>query len=50
MDIPFQHLAPLIVMMSLMGLVGWVLTTWMRVKHGYPLDGLGPDRLSQEQR
>ncbi len=39
MDIPFQHIAPLIVMMSIMGLVGWVLTTWMRVKHGYPLDG-----------
>jgi hypothetical protein len=19
--------------------VGWVVTTWMRVKHGYPLDG-----------
>jgi hypothetical protein len=19
--------------------VGWVITTWMRVKHGYPLDG-----------
>lgn len=19
--------------------IGWVITTWMRVKHGYPLDG-----------
>ena len=19
--------------------VGWVVTTWMRIKHGYPLDG-----------
>jgi hypothetical protein len=19
--------------------VGWVLTTWMRIRHGYPLDG-----------
>jgi hypothetical protein len=22
-----------------MGVVGWVITTWMRIKHGYPLDG-----------
>lgn len=21
------------------GVVGWVLTTWMRIKNGYPLDG-----------
>ena len=21
------------------GVVGWVITTWMRIKHGYPLDG-----------
>lgn len=20
--------------------VGWVVTTWMRIKHGYPLDGV----------
>ncbi|HWT13821.1 MAG TPA: hypothetical protein VN231_13795 [Allosphingosinicella sp.] len=19
--------------------IGWVITTWMRIKHGYPLDG-----------
>ncbi|MDF0542357.1 hypothetical protein PX699_08380 [Sphingobium sp. H39-3-25] len=22
-----------------MGVGGWVFTTWLRVKHGYPLDG-----------
>ena len=21
------------------GVIGWVVTTWMRIKHGYPLDG-----------
>ena len=21
------------------GVVGWVVTTWLRIKHGYPLDG-----------
>lgn len=39
MVIPFQELAPLIVIMGALGISGWVLTTWMRVKHGYPLDG-----------
>ncbi|WP_066548385.1 MULTISPECIES: hypothetical protein [unclassified Sphingomonas] len=31
--------APLIVTLTALGIGGWVLTTWMRVKHGYPLDG-----------
>jgi len=35
----FNALAPLIVILSVLGLAGWILTTWMRVKHGYPLDG-----------
>lgn len=21
------------------GMIGWVVTTWLRVRHGYPLDG-----------
>ena len=21
------------------GIVGWVFTTWLRIRHGYPLDG-----------
>jgi predicted metal-binding membrane protein len=24
---------------GLLGVVGWVFTTWLRIKHGYPLDG-----------
>ena len=31
--------APLIVTLTVIGVAGWVLTTWMRVKNGYPLDG-----------
>jgi len=22
-----------------LGVIGWVVTTWLRIKHGYPLDG-----------
>jgi hypothetical protein len=32
-------LAPTIAIICSMGVVGWVLTTWMRIKHGYPLEG-----------
>lgn len=40
MDIAFvQPFFPLIVIMGAMGIGGWVLTTWMRIKHGYPLEG-----------
>ena len=24
---------------GLVGVIGWVFTTWLRIKHGYPLDG-----------
>ncbi|HEU4958772.1 MAG TPA: hypothetical protein VFT56_00045 [Sphingomonas sp.] len=34
-----MRLGPLIVMITLIGVVGWVLTIWMRIKNGYPLDG-----------
>ncbi len=34
---------PMIAMMALgigmIGVIGWVFTTWLRIKHGYPLDG-----------
>jgi hypothetical protein len=39
MDIAFHELVPLIGLFGVMALGGWILTTWMRVKHGYPLDG-----------
>ncbi len=25
--------------MGTVGILGWVFTTWLRIKHGYPLDG-----------
>jgi hypothetical protein len=34
-----QQLAPLIVTIVGFSIGGWVLTTWLRIKHGYPLDG-----------
>ena len=34
-----RDLMPLIGVISLAGVVGWVITTWLRVRHGYPLDG-----------
>jgi len=39
MDIPFHMLAPLIGILGFLAISGWILTTWMRIKHGYPLDG-----------
>lgn len=25
--------------LSLFGILGWIVTTWLRVRHGYPLEG-----------
>ena len=33
------ELTPLISTITLATLGGWVLTTWLRIRHGYPLDG-----------
>jgi hypothetical protein len=30
---------PLVGIMVLLFVGGWVITTWLRIKHGYPLDG-----------
>ncbi len=34
-----EHLAPIVIMVAVLAIGGWVFTTWLRVKHGYPLDG-----------
>lgn len=34
-----QMLFPLIVIVVSLAIGGWIITTWMRIKHGYPLDG-----------
>ncbi|MCX7285445.1 MAG: hypothetical protein NTX28_15625 [Novosphingobium sp.] len=33
------NLAPLIATVSVAVVTGWVFTTWLRIRHGYPLDG-----------
>lgn len=38
-DMPFEMLAPLIGIIVFLAIGGWIFTTWLRVKHGYPLDG-----------
>lgn len=34
-----MRIAPLIVTVMMIGTVGWMFTTWLRIKNGYPLDG-----------
>jgi predicted metal-binding membrane protein len=39
MEIPFHIIAPLIMVLGVLAISGWVFTTWLRIRHGYPLDG-----------
>lgn len=41
MDNPTLLLPILGILVGLTAVIGWILTTWMRVRHGYPLDGFG---------
>jgi len=34
-----RDFVPLIGIVTMIGVVGWVVTTWLRVKNGYPLEG-----------
>ena len=34
-----RDLFPMIAVIVVFAVGGWVLTTWMRIKNGYPLDG-----------
>jgi predicted metal-binding membrane protein len=39
---PFElirDIFPLIAIITCVGVAGWVFTTWLRIRHGYPLDG-----------
>ena len=40
MGFPFETFAPVIALVGIAAVAGWVLTTWLRIKHGYPLDGV----------
>jgi hypothetical protein len=33
------QLFPFIALVTAVAVGGWVITTWLRIKHGYPLDG-----------
>ena len=33
-----RDMAPVIALVGLAGIAGWVFTTWLRVRHGYPLE------------
>ncbi len=35
----FTALAPTIAIVGVAGMIGWIFTTWLRIKNGYPLDG-----------
>lgn len=38
--LPFiQAIFPMIAIIASVGIGGWVITTWLRIKNGYPLDG-----------
>ena len=39
MTMSFNQVAPFIGIMVMLAIGGWVFTTWLRIKHGYPLDG-----------
>lgn len=32
-------MAPVFIIIGILAIGGWVITTWLRVKHGYPLQG-----------
>ena len=40
--IPIESLAPFAPTIAIVGtlaVAGWIVTTWLRIKHGYPLEG-----------
>ncbi len=35
---PFEAFAPVAIIVGSLGVGGWIFTTWLRVKNGYPLE------------
>ena len=38
MQIPFDVLAPVAAFLGTLAIGGWIFTTWLKIKHGYPLE------------
>ena len=36
---PFAAFAPVVAIVGLASVGGWVFLTWLRMRHGYPVDG-----------
>ena len=39
MNFDMAQIAPVFALLGVLAIAGWILTTWLRIKHGYPLDG-----------
>lgn len=35
----FKDVAPIFALLGVLAIGGWIFTTWLRVKNGYPLEG-----------
>ena len=38
MDFEAAQIAPVLAIVGVAMAIGWVVTTWLRIKHGYPLE------------
>ena len=36
---PFTAFVPVVAVLGILTIGGWIFTTWLRIRHGYPLDG-----------
>ena len=37
-NITLEVMAPVIALLGFFAIAGWIFTTWLRIKHGYPLE------------
>lgn len=38
MMFPYEAFAPVAAGLGMLAIAGWIFTTWLRIKHGYPLE------------
>lgn len=51
----FVELGPIFLVVGVVAILGWVFTTWLKVRHGYPLENgwgkpLHPTRLPESDK